>query len=937
MNDCIGSINVSGWYKKRPLVEHLISTEKIQILALSELNLRRNGRVKVPNFYSHLNLKNGKGVGILSASHLEAVPFCLPECFNSLQVCGVSITTPHGPVHFFSIYVPPNSPLPVNFLQYVASLNKAVLLGDFNARHVSFSDTATNAKGTVLINQLAQLNVCRITNMSPTFVTSYGASIIDHIIVSSSLISRVDPACYVGPTVTSDHLPLLLKCDLFAPFSPPSHIISRPDWKHANWDLFKGLVEETLPPPPSFTPNTIEDCLSEFNSCIQEATAKAVPKRHINTQKPPLPPNIIALIKEKRKIYREFTRTHDPSVKKLWNRQNALIRRLTISHKEKQWADICSSLDYREGAKFWSKFKLLSGQKSANPSPLLDGDNLVFNPRAKADLFSSSLQDTLQNYNGPPFSDERTNRINHRININPRFNLPVVLPEDDFSYELLSPISVAETSGAIFSGRDSAPGADSIRRRTLRRLPEAAFVFITSIFNICLKTGFFPKSWKEATIIMILKPGKDPRQPGSYRPISLLNVLGKTFEKIIKDRLQSFLNIKGIIPESQHGFRNQKCAQQAILQLQSDASIAINKNRCCLALLLDIERAFDRTWHNGLLFKLSQENIPLNFVRIIKHYLLDRTAQVKVQDSLSPPFSIKAGVPQGSVLAPLLFNFYMHDIPQPHHPSVHLAQYADDTAYWASAITSVRASQLLQTQIDLLQDWTNLWLVKANPEKSQLILFKHSSSRKKRLISDDINIKMQGSRVPLLTNVKYLGVTLNRHLNWYPEYQAISSKIYRKLNLLRAVHGKWGGCHPQTLIHTYKTFIRPLIEYRAVILAQAKPHILERLLALERRIIRSCLNLNPRYPSNLVHELAKLPPLPTRLQHLQSRYVLRTISSDNPSAKATLLSSLSTSARRPKNKLLLPSVALLQTAPDLPDPYQDILDSTPLPYRIYLS
>lgn len=112
-----------------------------------------------------------------------------------------------------------------------------------------------------------------------------------------------------------------------------------------------------------------------------------------------------------------------------------------------------------------------------------------------------------------------------------------------------------------------------------------------------------------------------------------------------------------------------------------------------------------------------------------------------------------------------------------------------------------------------------------------------------------------------------------------------------------------------------------------VIRAQAKPQILNRLLALERRIIRYCLNLNSRYPSNLVHVLANLPPYPPFLQHLLSRYVLRTtISSDNSTAKATLLSSLRTASRRPKNKILPPSVALLQTAPDLPDPCQEILD-----------
>lgn len=164
----------------------------------------------------------------------------------------------------------------------------------------------------------------------------------------------------------------------------------------------------------------------------------------------------------------------------------------------------------------------------------------------------------------------------------------------------------------------------------------------------------------------------------------------------------------------------------------------------------------------------------------------------------------------------------------------------------------------------------NTWLIRTNPAKSvspipaRLILTKSSTDKY-------INIFLNYPPVPLTDEASYLGIKLQRHLNlnWSPEIKKNCIKSIKILNVIWCLHGTFKGCHSKTLIHTYKTFMRPIIDYCAVVPSQASAQHLEALLALERRIIRSCLNVNPRYSSSELYHLANLPPRTTRLEDLQ--------------------------------------------------------------------
>jgi hypothetical protein len=167
------------------------------------------------------------------------------------------------------------------------------------------------------------------------------------------------------------------------------------------------------------------------------------------------------------------------------------------------------------------------------------------------------------------------------------------------------------------------------------------------------RLAHFPPAWKHATTtVMIPKPGKVPTNPLSYRPISLLKIARKVFEKILSTRLKNFLEINNLLPPEQFGFRSERSTINPILEFHTDTTRHANLKGHTLAVFLDIERAFDRVWHDGLVQKLIKIPINPNFIQLIDSFLTNRTCSVKIQNIKFRPIALQAGVPQGSILSP---------------------------------------------------------------------------------------------------------------------------------------------------------------------------------------------------------------------------------------------------------------------------------------------
>ena len=223
---------------------------------------------------------------------------------------------------------------------------------------------------------------------------------------------------------------------------------------------------------------------------------------------------------------------------------------------------------------------------------------------------------------------------------------------------------------------------------------------------------------------MLLKPDKFTSLTTSYRPISLISSIMKLFERVLEQRLRSYSEQIGFTNKHQSGFR--------IYRLSQSIMESFNRGEHVVAAFLDVKIAFDNVWHNGPRYKIFQLDLPTKMICWLFDFLVGCVIQANVNGFLSNQINPIAGVPQGSVLSPLLFLIYVNDLPTPHHKQNSLSQFASDTAQWAFSLNVRFAAKLLQHDLLNLAMWCAKWRIKLNPEKTKVIIFSRSKLAKKQ-------------------------------------------------------------------------------------------------------------------------------------------------------------------------------------------------------------
>jgi hypothetical protein len=206
-------------------------------------------------------------------------------------------------------------------------------------------------------------------------------------------------------------------------------------------------------------------------------------------------------------------------------------------------------------------------------------------------------------------------------------------------------------------------GLDGIPYECLRHLPRRPLVHLTGLFNHCFRLSHFSAPWKEAKIITLPKPGKDPKFPQNLRPISLLSNTAKLFQKLILRTIQKHVEERNLLNASQFGFRADHRTTLQCMRLADHITLNFNSNMSTAAVSLDIEKAFDKTCHSGLLYKLSELILSTSLVKLVRSFLTNRNFKVFVEGEISTPKNIAARVPQGSVLTPTLYSLFINDVP----------------------------------------------------------------------------------------------------------------------------------------------------------------------------------------------------------------------------------------------------------------------------------
>lgn len=433
-------------------------------------------------------------------------------------------------------------------------------------------------------------------------------------------------------------------------------------------------------------------------------------------------------------------------------------------------------------------------------------------------------------------------------------------------FQPLDPTSKKEVQLALSRFKNKkAPGPDGIKAGALKLGGEVFIEAFVPLANFVLSTGYFPKRWKTGVCIFLHKAGKDHRQASSYRPITLLNIMGKLCERLILRRLTATVN--RLQPTFQHGFTRARGTATQILRTGKIITDALAAEDSVSMISTDLSKAFDSINHKGLIKKLQNQDVANNIIKIIENYLEGRNLRGRFRTTTTEDKPIPHGVPQGSILGPIIFNLYVHDIwdIRDHIRGLKLSQYADDLCILNRATNPEHATMRAEWAAEAIVDYYTRWGLKCNIEKTECIMF----SKKKNYRP---TVKLKEQTLHYQKQIKYLGVIFDKQMKMNQH----TERVVKRLKQVRGALGPIIGYNAKTELDTKLAIIQacilPLMDYGVVqLLSRYSATNLTKIERQYRLALKNAAQLPRRTPTEVIWEMADIEAWHLRAEDLNTK------------------------------------------------------------------
>ena len=629
--------------------------------------------------------------------------------------------------------------------------DKVMVIGDLNINMLKTENRSESRQQETLKQLFGNFGMTQIIN-NPTRITHNSETLIDHIWLSSSLDARESGTTtgisdhsgtytYLGNTLEKEDKTITARS--YKRYNKEGLIDDYKD-KIAN-SCFEDLVKE----------NNLNDATKTWSEVVLSICDKHAPERTttFNPKTDNVPwytDNIIKLKADKQVAYLNFRKRGDKKSKTILRSISNKLKNLKKKERKHYYRQKIEKYS-TDNKKLWGILKEVSRTKTYKDEVLPDKvDDTV------ADKFNSYFATIGK-------------KIQQDLGVNFTF-----IPDKNnrgFAFNDVTPDNIEKLIDNLKSG--VATGFDKIPARILKDLKSSISTDICKLVNLSFRMNTFPSNLKHAIITPIYKDKGCHNSSENFRPISILPVLSKIFERAATNQIVEFLEKNGLLYSSQHAYRKQHSTTTALIETTNFIYSQLDKKNYVGLVATDLSKAFDTLSHDLLLTKLQNMGFSYSSITWFRSYLSNRTQQTKLGNIKSSIATTEAGVPQGSILGPILFISFTADF---HHtfPNCKIHAYADDTQILLSAKTLEDLKHQIESTIALAQTWFTNNSLKINPTKTEIMVFSNSDIKH----SISFSVKDDGSTKNIFNKkkIKILGVILDDRLTWHDHIKKVKSR-----------------------------------------------------------------------------------------------------------------------------------------------------------------